>query len=167
MNCWSILTFRAFIGPPDGNTFAVRITFPSAAMLRRGHGLITRKGAIEIVYVWPKKHVIMTTVQVWVQAGLSKGRQELVEEVASLPSTKKRDQIRDTWWCKFPSKAPWLVLLLLWSTPVVIWIINSFEVYVLHVSWCVVYWDLMFFKKSSNSIHKCLFLDTRHMRQWR
>jgi hypothetical protein len=96
MNCWSISIFQAFIGLPDGNTFAVRTTFPLAAMLRRGHGLITRKGEIEIVHICPVKHLPMTTVQVWVQAGFSKGRQKLVEEVALLPSTKKRDQIRDT-----------------------------------------------------------------------
>jgi len=84
MNCWSISTFRAFIGLPDGNTFVVRIMFLSVVTLKKLLGKIMSKG----VLYFPELNHDVTHGQVWVQATLSKRSQELEEEVQSLPSRK-------------------------------------------------------------------------------
>ena len=123
MNCWSISTFRAFIGLPDGNTFVARIMFLSVVTLKRGLGKIMSKG----VLYFPELNHDVTHGQVWVQATLSKRSQELEEELQSLPSRKTTVQEWETflwegWWDQFPSEA--LVLYLLYPSSLVIRGIN-------------------------------------------
>ena len=123
MNCWSISTFRAFIGLPDGNTFVVRIMFLSVVTLKKLLGKIMSKG----VLYFPELNHDVTHGQVWVQATLSKRSQELEEELQSLPSRKTTVQEWETfswegWWDQFPSEA--LVLYLLYPSSLVIRGIN-------------------------------------------